>query len=241
MFLSLIQKLFFHPRCQPAAVIMLSKLCNHNSVYTLYGKSYHYSLSEDVSVIIGLKNPLGYLSPCVFIIVNCSCNSVTSNASYDILHKHKRIEILTSRNTTVCIRSSPFSMTSFNAPGRILQNSVTNSPPLRLLFCRISFARYSRGICCSLVASRTCISHVSTTRRAFFRWKMHQWERAIWRTIKKGKLRLHLFRKQSSMHIFTSWLKYQAFVLSMLCCELFNFLSFSAKIWLLNALFILLK
>ena len=87
-------------------------------------------------------------------------------------------EKLTNRNTTVCIRSSPFSMTSFKAPGRIFQNSATNSPPLRLLFCRISFARYSRGICCSFVRSRTCVSHVSTTRRAFFRWKMHQWERA---------------------------------------------------------------
>lgn len=75
--------------------------------------------------------------------------------------------------------SSPFSETSFRALGSTFQNSLTNSLPLRLLFCKISLARYRKDTWRSFWQLLKSFSHVSTTCLAFFRWKMHQCDRAI--------------------------------------------------------------
>lgn len=74
--------------------------------------------------------------------------------------------------------SSPWSYTYLRAPGRTFQNSFTNSLPLRLLFCKISFAKYRNETRCSFCDELNNLSHVSTICLAFFRWEMHHFDKA---------------------------------------------------------------
>ncbi len=85
----------------------------------------------------------------------------------------------TRRKAALRTASSPVSTTARSNGGSTVQNSFTNSRPLRRLFCRMSLARYKKGTRCSLGASRNFLPHVSTTSLAFLRWNMHQWDRAI--------------------------------------------------------------
>jgi hypothetical protein len=50
---------------------------------------------------------------------------------------------------------------------------------LRRLFCRMSLARYRKGTRCSLGASWNFCPHVSTISLAFFRWNIHQCDKAL--------------------------------------------------------------
>ena len=81
-----------------------------------------------------------------------------------------RYTTLTSLDATSFPRSSPFSLTFLSAPGRTFQNSSTNSVPLRLLFCKMSLARWRKGTFCSLLELWNCLSQVWTICSAFFLW-----------------------------------------------------------------------
>lgn len=96
-----------------------------------------------------------------------------------ILNKHLwLIEKLTSRSAALLSDLSPLFSTTWSASGRTFQNSLTKSEPFRLLFWRISFARYRKASRCSRGEQWNCLSHVSTTFFALFMWKIHQWDRA---------------------------------------------------------------
>lgn len=102
-----------------------------------------------------------------------------NNQLFHLEYSCKPVEKLTNLDTTVFPRSSPLSTTSLSAEGRTFQNSVTNSFPLRLLFCRMSFARYKRGTFRAISELRNCLSHVATTSSALLRWNIHQCDKAI--------------------------------------------------------------
>ena len=74
----------------------------------------------------------------------------------------------TRRKADLFANSSPCSITSRRESGKTFQNSATNSAPFRLLFWRMSFARYRKARRCSRGALWNCLSHVSTTCFALF-------------------------------------------------------------------------
>lgn len=96
------------------------------------------------------------------------------------LHQEQVFNLIvrTSLSAVFLPNSSPFSITLLSASGRTFQNSLTNSKPFRLLFCKISFARYRKETCFSGGVQWNCLFHISTTCLALFLWNIHQCDRA---------------------------------------------------------------
>lgn len=98
---------------------------------------------------------------------------------------------LTNLDTSRFPLSSFVAITSLSAAGRTFQNSITNSFPLRLLFCMMSFARYKRGILWTTSDLSNCFFHVETTCSALLRLNIHQCDKAISKVNDNYQLRIN--------------------------------------------------
>lgn len=108
----------------------------------------------------------------------CFCYNSSMQLNLQARKKIRLLKEITSLDAAFFPFASPCSLTCLRAEGMTFQNSLTNSLPFRLLFCKMSLAKYRKATCCSFWADLNDLCHIPTICLAFFLCDIHKWDSA---------------------------------------------------------------